>query len=282
MKSNYEMEKKPTVLSIVALGLFLICYSPALQRLVDIWASSDEYNHAFLVVPIIFFISWTKRGELVENSGRHCNAGLILAIFSSLFYLFALLTDVNTLIFASMLITIVGTIVYLAGYEAIGILLTPILLLVLLIPIPNQLYIQLTAPLKMLVSQISEIVVRFFDVPIFRQGNIMNVPGKTFEVVEACSGLRSMITLLSLSVLVGYFMLSRKMSKTILVVISIPIAVFVNIIRVTSMILLFHFFNLDFSEGALHTVLGMSIFILALMVLFFFQKGLWFWEAKSK
>jgi exosortase len=152
----------------------------------------------------------------------------------------------------------------------------------MLIPVPDQLYIQITFPLQLMVSQISEVAIRLVGVPILREGNVMNIPEKSFEVVEACSGLRSMITMLTLSVIMGYFMLKRISSKWVLVAAGVPTAIFVNIIRVVFMILLFHFFRLDLTEGVLHTVTGLLIFGIALVILFLLLKGLELWETKSK
>jgi len=125
------------------------------------------------------------------------------------------------------------------------------------------------------------VFIRLLGVPILREGNVMNIPDKSFEVVEACSGLRSMITMLTLSVIVGYFMLKRLSSKLILVAAGIPTAIFVNIIRVVFMILLYHFFRLDLTRGALHTVTGLLIFVIALVILFLLLKTLELWETKS-
>lgn len=192
-----------------------------------------------------------------------------------------MLTQVHTIISLSMVLTLVGVLIYLFGIRTAWELFTPILLLLLLIPVPEQLYIKLTFPLQLKVSQVSEVIVGMFGVPVLREGNVMNIPGKSFEVVEACSGLRSIITLVTLSVVIGYFMLNRKVSKLVLLVASLPVSVFVNIIRVVAMILLFHVFRLDLTEGILHTITGLMIFSLALAVLLTFHKALESWETKQ-
>ena len=175
---------------------------------------------------------------------------------------------------------IIGCLVYLLGVKVIKELFTPLFLLLILIPVPEQLYIKLTFPLQLKVSQASEFIIRILGVPILRDGNIMNIPERTFEVVEACSGLRSMITLLTLSVIMGYYMLKKISSKLILLTASIPTAIAVNIIRVASMILLYHFYRLDLTVGIWHTISGLLVFGIALFILLLSQKVLEFWEAK--
>lgn len=267
-------------LALVAGVLFVAAYFPVFQILVGKWANSEEYSHAFLVLPIILYMVWSKKSVFLGDRKQYTFLGLLLVAFSMVLYFFALLTQVHTIISLAMFLTVLGTLIYLFGVQIVFVLFTPLLLFLLLIPVPDPLYIKLTFPLQLKVSEISEVIVSMFGVPIFRQGNVMNIPNKSFEVVEACSGLRSMITLMNLSIIVGYFMLERKTSKCILLLASIPIAVFVNIIRVSLMILLYHFFKLDLVEGTLHTVTGLAVFALALISLLGLNKGLETWEKK--
>jgi len=280
--TNEFIRKKSTLLALAAVTLFVVGYLPVFQILVKKWLTSDEYSHAFLTLPIIFYMVWRERSVLAGGPVRYSFVGLIILIVSAPVYMFALLTRVHTVIALSMFLTVIGAVIYLGGVRMVKELATPLILLLMLIPVPEQLYIQITFPLQLKVSQISKAVIRLFGVPILREGNIMHIPDKTFEVVEACSGLRSMITMLTLSVIMGYFMLKRLSSKLILVAAGVPTAIFVNIIRVITMILLFQFFRLDLTEGALHTVTGLLIFGIALVILFLILKVLEHWETKPK
>ena len=274
--------KKTIILALIALALFIIGYYPAFEILVQKWSASDEYSHAFLTVPIIFYMVWNKKDVFANTQSRHHVIGLVLLLLATVFYLFALLTQVHTVITLAMILAVFGTCIFLAGSASVKELLTPFILLLMLIPVPDQLYIQITFPLQLKVSQISEVLIRLFGVSIFREGNIMSIPGKSFEVVEACSGLRSMITLLTLSVIMGYYMLQRTSSKLFLVVASVPTAIMINIIRVVAMILLYHFFEIDLTEGTLHTIAGLMVFGVAMLILLLLQRVMEFWELKQK
>lgn len=276
------VHKKTGVIGLATLCVFVIAYFPVLKILATIWANSDEYSHAFLTIPIIFYMVWLKRKELRAIPVSFSSLGLVTVCCSSGLYLFAMLTEVNTLIFLSFFLAVMGTVIYLVGTGVLKYLITPILLFIMLIPIPEQILPQLTFPLQLKVSEVSEFIIRLFGVPLFREGNIMNLPERSFEVVEACSGLRSVITLMTLSVIMGYFMLKRNSSKIILLATSIPIAIIVNIIRVTAMVLLFHFWKLDLSAESYHTMSGMVVFCLALLLLLILQKSLESWENKAK
>jgi exosortase len=271
---------KLILLGSLSVALFAAAYYPAFRILVSKWSNSEEYSHAFLTLPILLYMVWGKKTVLLDKKQNYNLFGLVLVLSATVSYLFALLTQVPTFISMSLYFTIVGVLVYLMGVRAISILFTPLILLLLLIPVPDQLYIKLTFPLQLKVSQISELLVGFFGVPVLREGNVMNIPGKSFEVVEACSGMRSIITLLTLSLIMGYFMLKMKSSKIVLLLTSIPIAIVVNIIRVSMMILLYHFFRLDLSGGFLHTLTGLLVFAIALILLLFVHKVLELWETK--
>jgi exosortase len=193
-----------------------------------------------------------------------------------------MLTQVHTLISASLLVTLIGIIVYLAGVDAIKVLFTPLVLFSMLIPVPDQLFIQATFPLQMIVSQISEVMTQLVNIPTFREGNIINIPERSFEVVEACSGLRSITVLVTLSVIMGYFFLIKSTTKIALVVASLPTAIFSNIVRVVLMVVMFHYFKIDLTEGTPHIVAGLLIFLIAMSILYFTMKGLELCEKQSK
>jgi len=270
------------LLALVTTGLFLAGYFPVLQILVHKWANSEEYGHAFLTIPIILYIAWQKRAALQESTPAFSLGGLLLVIFATAFYLFSLLTQVHTLIAVSMLLAVIGAIIYLAGIKIIKELAIPLILFAMLIPLPEQFYTQLTFPLQLKVSQASEMIIRMFGITIFREGNVMHIPGKSFEVVEACSGLRSVITLMTLSVIMGYFMLTKTSTRLLLFAGSIPAAILVNIFRIVAMVILYHFFQVDLTEGTLHTASGLAVFVVAFFILLILQRVLEFWELEKK
>ena len=269
-------------LALGAVVFFLVAYFPVFCILAGKWAESEEYSHAVLTLPIILYMVYQNRQPVLENPATFAPLGLVTLLLASALYYFSLLTEVHTVIALAMYLTVLGTVVFLFGIRSLWVLFTPLLLLLMLIPFPDQLYIQLTFPLQLKVSQMSEAIISLFGIPVHRAGNVLTIPQKSFEVVEACSGLRSVITLLTLSVVMGYFLLVRTTSKLLLVAASIPVAIFVNLIRVVTIVLLFHSFGLDLYEGTLHTVTGLGIFLIALAALFLLQRMLEQWEHKQK
>ena len=277
-----SINKTPTILALIALTLFIVAYFPAFQILAKKWVRLDEYTHAFFTVPIIIYMFWNKREFLTENIGRHSYLSVLLVVFSIIIYLISLQLQIPTITSLATVMTILSILVYLSGVKSLKKLITPIILLVIIIPIPNQIYSMLTLPLQLKASQASELIIRLLNVPVLREGNVIDIPGKSFQVVEACSGMRSIITLVTLSLIIAYFTLTKNISKLLLLASSIPVAFLVNIIRVVVMVLAFHFFKMDLTSGTVHSIMGIVIFGIALLILFMLTRILETWERKEK
>jgi exosortase len=166
-----------------------------------------------------------------------------------------------------MLFVIAGIIIYFFGFSVLKEMLFPLFLLVFMIPIPSQIYSSLTIPLQLFVSKCSAWIAGLFGIPIHREGNIIHIPDQVLQVVQACSGLRSMISLLTLSAVFGYFTLKSNLLRTILFFIAVPVSIVVNIVRVLIMIIEEHYFKYGLTEGGGHTLFGLAIFALALILI---------------
>jgi exosortase len=272
------MQNNKTIgLVFTTILVFLFTYFPALELLVDKWSNSEDYAHSFLIVPIVLYMIWKKREVFDQNKDQnYAGGGLVLV--SVFLYACALQIEVPTAIFVAVFLTIVSVLVYLGGFSILKELTIPILLLFMVIPIPNQLYSMVTFPLQLKISQVNEFLIQLMGVPIYREGNVLNVPGKSFQVVEACSGMRSLISLSTLSLVVGYFMLQKSRLKCCLFALSFPIAFLVNVVRVMVLVVAFHYFKLDLSSGIEHTITGMVIFMFGLVLLYGLQRVLEFWD----
>lgn len=271
------MQNKKIILVAAVSFAFVLCYFPAFVMLFDKWSNSEDYAHAFLIVPIVIYMIWLKRDCFLNYSG-HGAAGLLFVVFSLLFYVISLQIQIPTIIFLAIALTIASVLVYLGGLVILKELAIPVILIFMIIPIPNQLYSMITLPLQLKVTQVNEFLVHLSGVPIYREGNVLQIPGKSFQVVEACSGLRSLIALTTLSLVFGYFSLRKSWLKGLLFASSLPIAFLVNVIRVFVLVTAFHFFGLDLTAGAEHTMTGMVVFLFGLAFLFGVQRILESWE----
>jgi len=269
-------QKKLTVLLTVFSGLCLLCFYPALKVLIDSWLFYEDYSHAFFVVPIIIFMFWQERKKVAASDGHF--ASVLLCFFCLVLYFIALQSRIYTIVFFTINLFIMSCFVYIYSFRSLRYIVTPLILLFMIIPIPNQILSIITYELQLRVSEISEIVVRGLGIAMLREGNVLHIQNKSFQVVDACSGIRSLISMTTLAVIIGYFSLTRILPKLLLFGFSVPVAVLINILRVVGMILLYHYFQIDVAEGPLHSAIGLLLFFIGLAILFGLQRIFETWE----
>ena len=265
----------------LVVATFSAAYFPAWKNLVLTWSSQEEYSHGFLILPLALYIAWQKKGKLAVMQPKPSTWGLAVIIFSMLCYLVAHFGEILTLSSLCIVTTITGVLLYFFGFSTVKEMLFPLLLLLFMIPIPAQVYSSLTIPLQLLVSEVSVEVAQFFGVPIYREGNVLHLPDRTLQVVQACSGLRSMVSILTLSLIFGYFTLKSGISRTILVLFGVPAAILANIARVLVLIGSFYYFRFDLTSGTAHTVLGLAVFLFALLLIVAMKGALSIWDRSA-
>jgi exosortase len=240
--------------------------------------NSDEYSHGFFIIPICGYIIWQKRRILADIPVNKSWKGLIPVIFSLFLYLFAYYGEVVTLASFSMVLMFSALVIFLYSLRMFKVLLFPLVFLLFMIPIPSQIYSQLTIPLQLFVTKVSVWFTANLGIPIYREGNVIHLPDRTMQVAQACSGLRSMISILPLAAILGYFTLKSNPLRYTLFLLGIPTAIVVNIVRVVLLVIAFYYFNFDLTAGATHTIFGIFIFILALILLFAIRGILLKWD----
>lgn len=256
----------------VVVGFFIFAFFPVWQSLINAWMQSEDYSHAFLILPISMYLAWEKKEQLAQILVSPSWYGLLLVFCSSILFLFAFFAGITTLSSLALVLSIIGIVIGLTGWKITKVLLFPLLFLLLMIPIPSQIYYAATTPLQLLVSQISVSLASLIDVPIYREGNVIHLPNRTLQVVAACSGMRSMIALSTLSLVYGYISLRSNSLRALLVLSALPVAILINIVRVMAMILAFYYYDYNLTDGSPHTYLGLFVFILAMLLIVSIQK----------
>ncbi len=272
-----KIERKDIFL-VVLVCSFVLLYYPVWKELVLAWNSSEDYSHGFFVVPVAIYVLWKKREDFsllpVEPSGF----GMVLLVGSLFVYILALYAEIKTVASLAMIVSIAAVVLYLYGSVILRQSLYPLFLLLFMIPIPSQIYSAMTIPLQIIVTQASVWFSALVGLPIFREGNVIYLPQRTLEVVQACSGLRSLMTLLTLSVIISYFTLRSNWLRGLLLLFGVPVAIVVNIIRVLIMIFAFYYFDFDLTQGTIHTIFGIAVFVLAIALVFLCKGVLSFWD----
>jgi exosortase len=245
----------------------LAVYFPVIASLVRQWASDENYSHGFLVVPFAVLFAWRSRRELAAAESRPRVIGLFATIVSVVTFLAGRFAAELFLMRISLLGVIAGTIVFLWGVRHLRILAFPMALLLLAIPLPAIVLNQIAFPLQLLASRAGETVVSAAGVPILREGNVLILPNTTLEVVQACSGIRSLAALMTLGLILGKLAEPRRWARVVLFALTIPVAIVANAARVAGTGLAAARIGPHAADGFFHTFSGWLVFVVAFCAL---------------
>jgi len=270
------------ILISILLIIFCAIFLPVFISLVKFWTNSEDYSHGFFILPLSLYIIWQKKDTLKKIPVQPSNWGLFIIIFFLLVFIIARTGEIATLSPICMILIIIGIIVYFYGFLICKELFFPLFFLFFMIPVPSQIYSALTIPLQLFVTKATVFIAGLMGIPIYREGNVIHFSNHTMQVVQACSGLRSMVSLLALGAIFGYFFLRSNMLRGILFVAGVPISIIVNILRVFLMVIAYHYFRYNLTADSIHTIFGIIIFIMALIIIAATQRGLSFWDKSAE
>jgi exosortase len=271
----------------------LFTYAAVLVKLSRDWWSDENYSHGLLVPFIIGYILWLRRDKFATEPAR---PSVLLGGLAVAFALFALWTGVaGAELYTqrmSLVLLIAGTVVYFFGLGFLRLLLVPLGLLILAIPIPAIIFNKIAFPLQLFASRCAVWSMSLLGIPVLRQGNVIELKPlnsfdtKKLEVVEACSGIRSLMTLMTLAVVFAYFTHPRSDDSNgprgkfgwlrsfgfwravIIVGSAVPIAILTNASRVSGTGILSHYYGTGVADGFFHSFSGWAIYIVAFLLLF--------------
>lgn len=283
---NSKNTWKPILLGLVLAFL----YAGVLSKLGRDWWTDENYSHGLLVPFVIGFIIWLEFEDLrkIALTPRFWLGGAIVLLALLMLLGGTLGAELFTQRISFVLI-LAGIVVYFLGAHFLRFLVVPFVLLLLSIPIPQIIFNKIAFPLQIYASQIAVWGIRLFEIPTVRKGNVFEIlpRGATqviaLEVVEACSGIRSLMTLMTLALILAYFTREKKQfagnnwfdflkntdawRAVILMLSAIPIAVLTNAARVTATGVLTYYYGKQATEGKLHDALGWLVYIVALALL---------------
>jgi exosortase len=246
---------------------FGLLYFRPFVDLVGIWLSDENVSHSLLLIPLIAWIVWSRRVRLAATPQRPTSVGLVLVIGSLLVLLVGTAGVEFFLMRVSALGVVVGAVLYLAGWAWLRVLLFPIGLAALVIPIPPVLFYQVTFPLQVMATKFGVAALQFLGIPVFREGNVIWLAHTTLEVTEACSGIRSLLSLFTLAVLYGYFTDPRLAARITIALSSIPIAIIANGLRIAGTGVAAHYISPSTATGFFHAFSGWTMFLTSAVML---------------
>ncbi|HJP93264.1 MAG TPA: exosortase/archaeosortase family protein [Pyrinomonadaceae bacterium] len=278
----------------LAIGFAIaFAYATVLAKLVHDWWTDENYSHGLLIPFIIGYILWAHRDKLARVQARP--SGLIggAAIVFSLFALWAGVAGAELYTQRlSLVLLLAGLTVYFWGWSLLRLLLVPLSLLFLALPIPAIIFNKIAFPLQLFASRCAVWSMSLLGIPVLREGNIIELKPlnsfdtKKLEVVEACSGIRSLMTLVTLAVVFAYFSHTPSNNSPtsgkrfgwlkdywfwralILIVSAVPIAILTNAFRVSGTGVLAHHYGTAVADGFFHSFSGWAIYIVAFILLF--------------
>jgi len=276
--------------AIALVSVVLFTYATVLVKLSYDWWSDENYSHGLLVPFIIGYILWMQRGRFASERAR---PSVLLGATIVAVAIFALWTGVaGAELYTqrmSLVLLAAGIVVYFSGLRFLRLVLVPLVLLTLAIPIPTIVFNKIAFPLQLFASRVAVWSMTVLGIPVLRQGNVIELKPlnsfntKKLEVVEACSGIRSMMTLITLAVVFAYFTYPRSddssgprdrmrrygLVRTCVIVLSaVPIAILTNAARVSGTGILSHYYGTGVADGFFHTFSGWAIYVVAFLMLF--------------
>jgi exosortase len=243
-------------------------YFHIVQQLVLQWWTDPNYSHGFIIPLFSAFVIWRNRARLKSTPARPSWWGLPIVATALLILMVGNLGAEEFLSRSSLLVLLAGLFVYFRGWTQFRIVFFAWVTLLLMIPLPAIIFNAVALPLQFLASRLASDLLGVVGVPVLRDGNTIQLPSMTLEVVDACSGIRSLVSLLAIAVMYGYFAESSILRRSLLVVSAIPIAVLANGIRIMGTGLLGQYWNPEKAQGFFHSFSGWVIFVLAMAMLF--------------
>ena len=247
-------------------------YSSILNRLAHQWLNDPNFSHGYFVPAFSLFVLWQERSRLASVPIRPSWTGLLIVLLALCVLLVGNLGAELFLSRASLLLLIAGLVVFFLGWQFFRAVLFPWAFLILMIPIPSIIFNQITFPLQLLASKVASAVLPLAGVPVLREGNVIGLPLMQLEVAEACSGIRSLLSLATLTIIYGYLMEPRIWIRVLLALASVPIAVAANSLRIVGTGLLVQYWDPEKAEGFFHLFSGWLIFVMSLAMLFVLHK----------
>jgi exosortase len=287
MPVSYQQLWRPVLLA-AALGFV---YAAMLRKLAGQWWTDENYSHGLLMPFIIGYMLWAGRERLAAAVRRPALVWGGAGILFALFMLWAGTAGAELYLQrTSLVVMLAGVVLYFWGWRLLRLVLVPLALLALAIPIPAIIFNQIAFPLQLFASRCAVWAMRLFDIPVLRQGNVIELmplgatTTKKLEVVEACSGIRSLMTLITLAVVFAYFTHPRDEDLTggrfarlrsygfwraaLIVLSAVPIAIVTNAARVSGTGILARYYGTEIADGFFHEFSGWVVYIVAFLLLF--------------
>ncbi len=263
-----QLSKYQLILFAILILAIAGIYAGIFQDLYFSWMDDPNYSHGLLVPVISGYFIWQQRQKLEDLEVKPANSGILLILFALLVLFAGVAAQEFFSRRSSFVFLLAGIVLFQFGWQWLRSLALPIGFLFFMIPLPYIVYDAMAFPLKLFVAKFSVISLKLMGVVVWREGNIIMFPQTVLEVADACSGLRSLMSLLALGVALAVFSQEKMSRRVLLVLLTIPIAILTNMFRVIGTGFLAQYYGSAAAEGFFHEFAGMGVFVLAMVMLF--------------
>ena len=261
---------KFTLYGLLLLGIY---YSAFTWLVTHDW-EREAYSYCWLIPPVVFFLIWLKRDELASTPSEPSWAGLIPVSVGIVFFWLGELGGEYFTMYVSSWLILVGLCLLHLGWKKLKIIGFALFFMLTMFPVPDFINTRIMLQLRLISSKLGVAMIQVYGLPAIRQGNIIDLGFTKLQVVDACSGLHSLISLLVLCLLLVYFFKDHIWKRTVLLLSSIPLAIVTNSMRIAMTAILYKHFGAGVAEGFFHGFSGLLVFAICIPVLLIEMKVL--------
>jgi exosortase D (VPLPA-CTERM-specific) len=249
------------LLTIFAVVVAIVAFDRALFELVHRWIAEEEYSHGFLIPVVCVGMLWMRREALIASFGRPSWTGLVIIALAVTMHVIGEYSSIFILSHIGFILVLIGIVLTAGGYPLLKVTFVPIVFLIFAVPLPYFVQSGLTLQLQLISSQLGVDVIRFFQIPVYLEGNVIDLGFYKLQVVEACSGLRYLYPLLSLSFLAAYLFQAPFWQRALVFLSGIPITIAMNGFRIGMVGVTVDWWGPKMADEVLHFFEGWVIFI---------------------
>src|SRR3989344_3884731 len=257
----WETPARAWIFVLVVAVLFGATFYAGIKEIVYIWNIREEYSYGYLIPFITAFLIWQKKNVLATTRFSGSWIGILIVCLGLILFILGTLSTITTIVQYALLIVVIGVALSVMGWEGLKPILIPSLFLGFMIPLPGFFLNNLSAQLQLLSSTIGVEVTRLFGVSVYLEGNVIDLGSYKLQVVEACSGLRYLFPLMSLSFICAYIFRGAFWKRAIIFLSSIPLTVLMNSFRIGVIGVLVEYWGPAQAEGFLHDFEGWIVFM---------------------
>lgn len=266
-ETRYTLTPRELIWPVLTLAVIFAVYVPIIDYMVQDWMHDENNSHGFIVPLVSAYMMWKRRDIILSQRAEPSLWGLLVILAGGVLLILGWLANEYFTQRFSLIVILSGCVVYWYGWKVMAILAGPMAYLILMIPIPAIIYDAAAFPLKLFVTKVSVAFMKAVGIMVVREGNVMQFPNITLEVVNACSGLRSLTSLLAVGLAYVMLFVKTRWHKLALTAMIFPIALVANMVRVIGTGVLAQYFGAAAAEGFFHEFAGLVIFLASLGML---------------